>query len=171
QLADTQARQEAYENRLAQLKEMEKAQDTEIKRLRQQLAGSSAGKEELAAKDSEIKRLNAQLADTQARQEAYENRLAQFKKIESDMQRLESETEERRKSSHDIKRRVEESRMKMRLLSEKAKENVELLASFAGGKEFDEFRKSIHLDEIIQKHEDEIKELRIKNMDLEKGIK
>ncbi|MCX5667131.1 MAG: hypothetical protein NTY34_02315, partial [Candidatus Omnitrophica bacterium] len=96
QLVDTQARQEASENRFAQLKETEKAyagaesdaqrDKAEIEKQKQIADGlldeldrlkadSSAGKEELAAKDSEIKRLSAQLVDTQARQEASENRL------------------------------------------------------------------------------------------------
>ena len=162
------------------------AKDAEIKRLKEELSGASAKKEALSAKDAEIKRLTAQLADIQSRQDASEKKLkaelaamsaerelserklSEFKKVESDIQSLKNETEDRRKSSHDMKRRIEEGRMKMRLLSEKSKENVELLAGFVAGKEFDEFRKSIHLDELVQKYEDEIKELRIKNMDLEK---
>ena len=59
----------------------------------------------------------------------------------------------------------------MHLLNEKTKSNVESIAKFAEGKEFAEFRRSIHLDEIVQKYEDEIKGLRIRNMELEDRLK
>jgi chromosome segregation ATPase len=184
QLADMQSRQEVSESALARLKDTEKAEmnaesealaakrdaenaRAELDRLKNVAARDAEG---LAAKDAEIKRLSDQLADALKQMENSARKLAEFKKMESDAEWLGGEIEEFKKTSHDMKRRIEESRMKMRLLSEKSKENVELLASFAEGKEFDEFRKAIHLDELVQKYEDEIKELRIRNMDLEKRV-
>jgi chromosome segregation ATPase len=167
------AQQEFSEKKLSRMKAYEsdaqrdKAEIEKQKQIANELldelnalrAGSDVS-DQLAAKDAEIARLAYQLSELLAHKDAYENRLAQFKKIESDMQRLESETEERRKSSQEIKRRVEESMARMRLINDKAKENVELLASLAGEKEFDEFRRSINIDDIILKQDGEIKELR-----------
>jgi len=52
----------------------------------------------------------------------------------------------------DEERRIEDDRLKMRLLSEKSKENIALL------------------DELIKKHDDEIRELKMKNIELEKRV-
>ena len=96
--------------------------------------------------------------------------MAELKKTESDILWLEKVLNEQKKTSHELKQRVQENKIKIQLLNEKTKENVELIARFARGKEFDEFRKSIYLDEIIQKYEDEIKHLRIENMDLHRQV-
>ena len=82
---------------------------------------------------------------------AFDTMAQNLKMITVSIGMLSREITEHKKA--DEERRIEEDRMKMRIMSEKSKENVDLL------------------DELIRKHEDEIKELRIKNMDLEKRVK
>ncbi|MCX5667005.1 MAG: cache domain-containing protein [Candidatus Omnitrophica bacterium] len=79
---------------------------------------------------------------------AFDTMAQNLKMITVSIGMLSREITEHKKA--DEERRIEEDRMKMRIMSEKSKENVDLL------------------DELIRKHKDEIKELRIKNMDLEK---
>jgi len=127
--------------------------------------------EELKSKEEQIQKLNEQLARRDSEYKEFEERAAGLKKIESDILWFEEVLNEQKRDSGRMKQRIEESRMKMQLLNEKTKENVELIARFAEGKEFDEFRRLIHLDEIIQKYENQIRDLRIRNMELEKKLR
>lgn len=99
-----------------------------------------------------------ELAKLQAERQAGAVRVGQAEKIVADYEKFEKTITDQRRSAHDVEQRIREMRIKLRVLSEKAKENVELIAAFAGGKEFDEFRKSIHLDELTRKYEDQIRE-------------
>lgn len=126
-------------------------------------------KEILAARqavDEESKSADAKRTIQELEQEE-----ARLKKLGEDCLTLEKTLEEQRQSSQALKQHMEENKVKMQLLSEKTMEGAELIAQFAEGKEFEEFRKSIHLDEITRKHEEEIKALKIKNMELEQGKK
>ena len=123
------------------------------------------------AREDETKRLKEQLERMNSEYGGFEERAAELKKIESDILWLAKVLDEQKQASHQMKQRIEENRIKMQLLNEKTKANVETIARFAEGKEFAEFRKSIYLDDIIQKYEEEIKELRIKNMELENRLK
>jgi chromosome segregation ATPase len=134
---------------------------------------------EVTAKDREIKTLKAELDKAKSQPAAangpsevsvreYEARIQKLKKSESDIIQLEKTLDEERHALRTMKLRVSEGKMKLQLLSEKTKESVEMIAQFAESKEFEEFRKSIHIDDTIQKYEDEIKDLQIKLMDLEK---
>ncbi len=155
---------------LAQLGSKEKEHlgtRAEIERLKSALNDEV---EEVKNKENEIKRLNDELVRLDTEQKELEQRVAELKKVESDLLWLEKELNEQKKSAHEMKQRIEEGRIKAQLLNEKTKENVELIASFAEGKEFDEFRSSVHLDEIIRKYESEIRDLKIKNMDLKKKL-
>ena len=124
--------------------------------------------QKLKAKELEIESLTKLLEAHTAEQKSFEEKNAQLKKLSSDFLWLEKTVDEQKKQSHQVQQRMEELKMKTQLISEKVKESVELIAHFAQGKEFDAFRKSIHLDEIIEKYEKEIKDLRIKNMELSK---
>ncbi len=127
---------------------------------------------ELTAKDREIKKLKTELDKAQSGaatpdQAAYEARVAKLKSSESDILQIEKSLDEEKQALRAMKLRVSEGKMKLQLLNEKTKETVEQIAQFAEGKEFEEFRKSIHMDETIAKYEDEIKSLQIKVLELE----
>lgn len=122
----------------------------EVGRLRSELNVKSEG---FAEKERELMRL-------QEERRAMEERFAQAEKVMSDYGQFEKLIQEQKKSFYEIDQRIREMKIKLRVISEKAKENVELIASFAEGKEFEEFRKSIHLDELTQKYEDQIKDLK-----------
>ncbi len=123
---------------------------------------------ELQGAKNEHDKVKKELEEFNTGQKKLEGDTVTLKMIESDLAFLERTIGEQKKSSHEIKRLLEENKMKIGLLNEKTKDNVELIAKFARGKEFDEFRKSIHMDDIIQKYENEIKNLKLKNMELGK---
>ena len=135
------------------------------RKLEAQLAESFSERGELGRLRSEM---NAKVEETAARerelvqlreaQQVNAVRIGQAEKILADYEKFEKTITDQRRNAHDAEQRIREMKIKLRVLSEKAKENVELIASFAGGKEFDEFRKSIHLDEVTRKYEDQIKE-------------
>jgi chromosome segregation ATPase len=139
----------------------------EAEKLKRQLDEKTG---QLKAKQERIQRLNEQLAGMNGGKKEFEQRMAELKKIESDILWLEKVVNEQKEFSRRMKQRIEETRIKMQLLNEKTKESVELIAGFAGTKQFDEFRKTIHLDEIIQKYENQIKDLKIKNIELGKKL-
>ncbi len=128
---------------------------------------------ELTARDREIKKLKADVEKARSGagnsdQADYGARLARLKASEADILQIEKSLDEEKQALRAMKLRVSEGKMKLQLLNEKTKETVELIAQFAEGKEFEEFRKAIHMDDTISKYEDEIKSLQIKVMDLEK---
>jgi septal ring factor EnvC (AmiA/AmiB activator) len=125
---------------------------------------------EVRARDGRIKNLMGQLAQMERERKEFEEKEAELKKIKSDILCLENTLAEQRKASQQLKQRIEEDKIKLQLLNEKIKGNVETLASFVEGKEFEEFRKSVHLDRIVREYEDEIKALRSKNLELQKRI-
>ncbi|MBF0571436.1 MAG: hypothetical protein HQL12_06140 [Candidatus Omnitrophica bacterium] len=124
--------------------------------------------EELAVKESVIKRLTDQIERMTLAQKDTSERMARFKKSEIEMFHIEKLMDEEKKELHKIKLRIQEGKMKLELIDEKTKGAVESIAQFAQGKEFEEFRKSIHMDQMIQKYEDQIKALQIKALELEK---
>ncbi|MBF0330881.1 MAG: hypothetical protein HQL17_03010 [Candidatus Omnitrophica bacterium] len=139
----------------------------ELEKVQDQPVGASVSVEELAAKDSEIERLSAEIERLVADQSEYKGRVAKLKKSETEISQIERSLDEEKQALRAMKLRVSEGKMKLQLLSEKTKETVEMIAQFAEGKEFEEFRKSIHMDETVQKYEDEIKDLQIKILALE----
>lgn len=124
----------------------------ELGRLRSEM---SAKAEETAARERELAKLREE-------HEVNATRIGQAEKIVSDYEKFEKTITDQRRSAHDVEQRIREMKIKLRVLSEKAKENVEIIAAFAGAPEFDQFRKSIHLDEANQKYEDEIKDIHSK---------
>jgi len=126
--------------------------------------------EDLLLKEKEIQRLTAELKRVNDTHQDYEKHIAKLKEVTPDIDAMEVSLNEEKKALHEIKLRAQEGKMKLALLNEKTKDAVESIAQFAQGKEFDEFRKSIHLDEIVQKYEGEIKDLKIENMELEKKL-
>ncbi|MDD5217841.1 MAG: hypothetical protein PHN49_03195 [Candidatus Omnitrophica bacterium] len=107
--------------------------------------------EEANAKDRELSKLREERKDI-------EGRIAQTEKNMAEYGNFENAIREQKKSFYDMEQRIREIKIKLRVLNEKARENVELVAAFAEGKEFDEFRKSIHLDELTHKYEEQIKD-------------
>ena len=135
---------------------------------------------ELGAKEREIERLTAalgkersqsgELERLRAEYQGYDERVKKLKDAEGDISRLERSLEEEKHSLREVRLRAQESRMKLDLIGEKTKESVEAIAGFAESKEFDEFRKAVHMDETIRKYEDEIKHLKIQLIELEKKV-
>ena len=121
----------------------------ELGRLRSEM---NAKIEEVSAKDRELIKLREENQTNAAR-------IGQAEKIVADYEKFEKTITDQQRSAHDVGQRIREMKIKLRVLSEKAKENVELIAAFAGAQEFDQFRKSIHLDEANQKYEDQIKDI------------
>ena len=78
--------------------------------------------------------------------------------------------EEQKKSTHDMQKRLQETKIRIHLLNEKTKKGTETIAEFAGGPDFEEFRKSIHVDDLVRVYQDEIHQLKQKNMDMERQI-
>lgn len=115
---------------------------------------------EFNTKIEEVKTKDKELSRFAEERRAEEGRIAQSEKIIADYSRLEKTVQDQKKSFYDIEQRIREIRIKLRVISEKARESVELVAAFAEGKEFDEFRKSVHLDELTQRYEDQIKDLK-----------
>lgn len=152
---------EAVKMELARLEDKKTAElkirEDEIKNLTDEIVRTRKEREEFDKKRAELKE----------NEEEFNKRRVELKENESDLARLEEAVTGQKKASGRLKQQLEESGMRLRLLNEKIKGGAEMVARFAEGKEFDEFRKSIHLDEIVQRYEDEIKELRIKNMELE----
>ena len=126
--------------------------------------------EDLLLKEKEIQRLTAELKRVNDTHQDYEKHIAKLKEVTPDIDAMEVSLNEEKKALHEIKLRAQEGKMKLALLNEKTKDAVESIAQFAQGKEFDEFRKSIHLDEIVQKYEGEIKDLKIESMELENKL-
>ncbi|MBF0511162.1 MAG: hypothetical protein HQL13_02415 [Candidatus Omnitrophica bacterium] len=124
--------------------------------------------EELKNKDNEITRLRSEIERMTLEAKDNAQNMAHLKKFEEQMTHIEKLMDEEKKALHATKLRIQEGRMKIDLLDEKTKGAVESIALFAQGKEFEEFRKSIHMDQMIQKYEDQIKSLQIKNLELEK---
>jgi len=118
--------------------------------------------------EGEAKRIGAELETARASQMINAEQGPGLKEKEEDVSKVETALDEEKRSLQGLKLRIQEAKMKLHLLDEKSKEAVESIAKFAQGKEFDEFRRSVHLDEIVRKYEDEIKELKIKNTELEK---
>lgn len=116
----------------------------EGERLRAELNTRS---EEMAAKEQELNQLREE-------RRGIEDRIARADKILADFGHFEDNVHEQMKHFDAVEQRIREIEIKLRVLTEKSKEGVELIAGFAAGKEFDEFRKSIHLDELKQKDED-----------------
>ena len=108
--------------------------------------------EAMASKEQELNRL-------QEERRGIEERVARADKILTDFAQFDGNIHDQMKDFYDIEQRIREIKIKLRVLTEKAKEGVELIAGFAEGKEFEEFRKSIHLDEMTQKYEDQIKDI------------
>ncbi|MEI6437160.1 MAG: hypothetical protein WCO69_00245 [Candidatus Omnitrophota bacterium] len=126
---------------------------------------------ELAAKELEYRKLELEmgkLESVKAEYPAFDERIAKLRNAEGEIARMEKTLEDEKHSLRNVRMRAQESKMKLDLLGEKTKEAVESIATFAEGKEFEEFRKSIHMDETIRKYEDEIKHLKIQVIELEK---
>ncbi|MBF0594511.1 MAG: hypothetical protein HQL22_06055 [Candidatus Omnitrophica bacterium] len=133
---------------------------------------------ELAEKEREVQRLTETVGGFQsnfgdlerlkAECQSYDERVGKLKGAEPAISQLERALDEERHELRLVKMRAQESKMKLDLLGDKTKEAVESIARFAEGKEFEEFRKSIHMDQTVQKYEDEIKGLKIKILELEK---
>ncbi|MBF0477935.1 MAG: hypothetical protein HQL26_00465 [Candidatus Omnitrophica bacterium] len=162
-----QATSEASQENLRQL-------HNELKKLKNDLELKTT---ELADKDIEVKTVAAELAKIQYQQknavkssQDLTEGLSKLKKTADELDLIEKSLDEEKKALYEMKTRFQEGKMKLGLLSEKSKESVELIAQFAEGKEFEEFRKSIHMDEIINKYEGEIKSLKLKVLDLEKKV-
>ncbi|MBF0484777.1 MAG: hypothetical protein HQL25_08755 [Candidatus Omnitrophica bacterium] len=156
-----------YQDNLKQL-------NNEIKKLKNDLEVKAT---ELADKDLEVKTINAELAKIQYQQKnAVKNmgeadeKLAKLQKTGAELALIEKTLDEEKKALYEMKSRFQEGKMKLGLLNEKSKESVELIAQFAEGKEFEEFRKSIHMDDTIKKYEDEIQGLKLKVLELEKKV-
>lgn len=109
--------------------------------------------EETAAKERELAKLREEHQTTASR-------VGQAEKIVADYEKFEKAITDQRRSAHDVEQRIREMKIKLRVLSEKAKENVEIIAAFSGGEGFDEFRKSIHVDEATRTYEDQIKDIK-----------
>jgi len=127
-----------------------------------------AAKKEIQEKILQVAELTERLAGVDAKYNLSSEKAAELEKIEPELTDLQKSIHDQKKSAHQMKQRLEEVGIKMRLLDEKTKQSVELISRFAQGKEYDEFRKSIHMDEIIQKYEDQIQALRIENLELKK---
>lgn len=123
--------------------------------------------EKLKDKDMRIADLYVKLEALQKDQQENEGG-AQQRQL--DIAYLNSSIHAQKKTAQEMSSRLKESKIKMQLLTDKMRENVEAIASFAEGNEFEEFRKKIHFDETIQKYEDEIKTLKLKNLELENDI-
>jgi len=121
----------------------------ELGRLRAELNAKAA---EVAAKEQELSRL-------QEERRGIEDRVVGADKILNDFLKFDESIHDQMKHFYDVEQRIREIKIKLRVLTEKAKEGVELIASFAEGKEFEEFRKSVHLDEMTQRYEDQIKDI------------
>ncbi|MBF0503588.1 MAG: Hpt domain-containing protein [Candidatus Omnitrophica bacterium] len=158
--------------RISQIPKEDPASKEEIASLKAQLVtmeqenkNLSAVSKELAGKEDEIKRLSDEIERLTAEGE----RMKHLKVSEVEMNHIEKLMDEEKKALHAIKMRLQEGKMKLELLDEKTKGAVEAIAQFAQGKEFEEFRKSIHMDQLIQKYENQIKDLQIKIFELEKN--
>jgi DNA repair ATPase RecN len=114
---------------------------------------------ELSDREAELREKTDALADAQEKCKGMSGRCEEAEKILADYGQFEKNIQAQKKSFQDTEQRIREMKIKLRVLSEKAKENVEALARFAESKEFDEFRKSVHLDELTQKYEDQVKDL------------
>lgn len=134
-------------------------------------AALNKAREALAAEEGKNEKLSSELKRLSSIFKEYDENITKLQNAEYDIGRLEKLIENEKKTLHDMKMRVNESGMQVQLLHEKTKENVELIAQFAEGKEFEEFRKSIHIDEIVKKYEEEIRRLNIKNMAFEKRLR
>jgi chromosome segregation ATPase len=152
-------------------KEQARAERLEKEMQRLKVEAAKAGAEELSLKDEEIHRLTSELERINAEHENYEKRIAKLKEAETTINEMEASLDEEKRAVREVKLRTQEIKMKLQLLDDKTKESVELIAQFAQGKEFDEFRKVIHLDEVIQKYEEQIKALKIENLGLEEKLK
>lgn len=94
-------------------------------------------KDELSAKSKEdeidkqeIEKLKAQLVDAENKYTEFEEELGDLIKAELDLDGIKKAADEQKAFSHNLKQRIEESKVKMRLLEQKAKENMELIAKF-----------------------------------------
>ncbi len=109
----------------------------ELVRLRSEM---NAKIEEVSAKDREVANLRE---DPQVKDE----RVSQAEKIVADYEAFGKTIMDQRRSATDMEQRIQEMRIKWKGLSEKARENMEIIAAFAGAQEFEEFRRSMHLCE------------------------
>ncbi len=137
----------------------------------------AARTDELARKEAEIKEVRSALEKSAGELErfrveypGYDERVKKLRDAENDISRLERTLEEETQSLRGVRQRAQESRMKLDLLGEKSKEAVEAIARFAEGKEFEEFRKAVHMDEIVRQYEDEIKRLKVQVIEQEKKV-
>lgn len=146
-------------------------ENQELKAASEKLAAELSSKNEtLKLKEEEAVKLNRQIERLNSEYKDFQEELAELKKMEIDISGLEKILDDQKDFSRRLKQRIEEGGIKMQLLEEKTKQGVESISRFAEGKEFEEFRKSVHMDELIRKHEEEIRNLKIKNMELQKKL-
>lgn len=160
------------------LQEQLKAKDINIQQLTAQFERLTADtqkipalSEELGAKDKQIQALTSELQNITNGVKGYEDKISKLPELTLGIDALQRNLDEEGRAMHELKLRMQENQMKIKLLNDKSKGTVEAVALFAQGKEFDEFRKSIHMDETIQGYEDQIKVLRIEALELKKKLK
>ncbi|MBF0569718.1 MAG: hypothetical protein HQL18_02960 [Candidatus Omnitrophica bacterium] len=169
------AERKVFDENVLQMRSEQVVRNQQVQALKSELANLQVQHasdlklgEVLATRDEEIKRLTAEIQRLGAAPKVTDQRLAKLKENGDQVNLIERTLDEEKKALHEMKLRMQEAKMKFELLNEKTRDAVEMVAQFAQGKEFDEFRKSIHMDEMIRKYEDEVKGLKIKVLDLEK---
>jgi hypothetical protein len=115
----------------------------ELAALQERQKAALRGAEESVAKDSEIMQLKIQLQRVTDDLKKHEEDITRLNGAGLDVSGIEKSLEEEKREVHELRLRLEESKMKAKLLDDKTKEAAEAIARFAQGKEFDEFRKSI----------------------------
>jgi chromosome segregation ATPase len=153
--------------------------------LEKEKAKSPAGGASLianASMKSEMDNIKAELAkykkaidEKEAELQAIKGQAAQApaggSTVTAEFSALAKMVEEEKTVASDIRTYLDENKSKLEMLMDKAKENVDLIAQFSKTKDFEEFRKTLHMDNIIMKYENEIDFLKRKNLDLELKLK
>lgn len=118
--------------------------------------------------EQEAARLGKEIQEMKEAYREYESHIARLKETEPGIAAIETSLAEEKKAFSRLEESARSTQKKIQLLQNKTKEAAEAIAAFAGGKEFDEFRKAAHLDETIAKYESDLRELKAKNAELEK---
>lgn len=109
--------------------------NTERNILDAKVAGMTA---QLEARQAHIKKMQEQLESFQNEQKEHETSVVRLKEFESDLVNLEGTTSEQEEITIQMKERLAETNGKLGLLQLKIKDNVELMANFAGTVQMEE---------------------------------
>jgi len=122
---------------------------------------------ELEIKKEETEAISQKLLDKESERELFAEGM-DIEQIEPEVESLEKMLNRQKRFSLDMQRLLDENRSRLNILNEKTRENIELIASFAGSDEFDKIQKAVFSSDTAQESNEHVSQLRAQEEELKK---